>query len=456
MVAEWLFKRKALACFVAAVLVGTPVAQLEKDARQRTTARLGVHHVSSCTLCESSFLLSRPSYAFLPLLQRPTAHLVRVRRVIHRTPRALVREGRNAARPAQSFTFTRVLHSILHQVYFETISIVHIQPFTRQLHPTLRDSPLQLSPPLDSCHEAFTIANVASISSNQTQQSFVTTPIRNNSANMSDKIDSSPLSPAASVSTPPGAATPAAIPSITTEPVPASNGARAPSPSGSVVSNTSTESKKRAHAEVEDRPTTVAPGKRVKKTTAHAGPKPAPKAVRKPAQKAALPTPRVGTRSSGRARKAPERFENLASPPKPATARKSGSKVFDPGFITTNSNSRLKKTDLFHMLLKANAWTCLTSEQKLKILALLPLNPINFKLAHDLRAGTAADDARPREVSLNFDLFRTDVAKFKEDLVNGHLGKTWQASAEQAIKDRAAGAFDNWKEREAELWWGQN
>jgi hypothetical protein len=108
------------------------------------------------------------------------------------------------------------------------------------------------------------------------------------------------------------------------------------------------------------------------------------------------------------------------------------------------------------MLLKANAWTCLTPDQKLKILALLSPDPINLKLANDLRAGIAAEDARPREVSLNFDLFRTDVAKFKEDLENGHLGKTWQTSAEQAMKDRSAGSFDDWKEREAELWWGQN
>ncbi|OAG01599.1 uncharacterized protein CC84DRAFT_203345 [Paraphaeosphaeria sporulosa] len=278
--------------------------------------------------------------------------------------------------------------------------------------PTVKEPSLEPPLPVDSSHDAST-ATIAPISSNQTQQSLKTTP-------------------------------------ISTEPVSASNGTGAPSPSGSVASSTSIESKKRAHAEVEDRQTTMTSAKRVKKAAASAG--------TKPARKGAPPAPRVGTRSSGRARKAPERFENLASPPKPATttARKPGGRVFEPVYITTNANSRLKKIDLFHMLLKANAWTCLTSEQKLDILALLPLNPINVKLANDLRAGTAAEDARPREVSLNFNLFRTDVAKFKEDLSNGHLGKTWQASAEQAIKDRAAGAFDDWKEQEAELWWGQN
>lgn len=108
------------------------------------------------------------------------------------------------------------------------------------------------------------------------------------------------------------------------------------------------------------------------------------------------------------------------------------------------------------MLLEPGAWICLTSDQKLEILALLPDNTMNTKLANALREGTAADNARPREFDINFNLFRTDVAKFKEDLENGHLGKTWQASAEQAIVDRAAGRFDVWKERQSERWWGQN
>ncbi|KAJ4348601.1 uncharacterized protein N0V89_009979 [Didymosphaeria variabile] len=293
---------------------------------------------------------------------------------------------------------------------------------------------------------------------------------------------SSPLSSADSVPTPPGACVddspalaPASNPAIAAEPTlapkpdPSQDGTRALSPSGSVNSSTSTASKKRAHAEVEDPQTPMAPGKRVKKAAPQTAPKnapknaskttskTAPKAARKAAGKATPPAPPVGTRSSGRARKAPERFTDLPSPPKATAApRKAGSKIYEPVHITTNSSSRLTKSDVFHMLLEANAWTCLTSDQKLKILALLPSNTINVKLANDLRAGTAAENARPREVSLNFNLFRTDVAKFKEDLENGHLAKTWQASAEQAIKARAAGAFDDWKESEAELWWGQN
>lgn len=210
-------------------------------------------------------------------------------------------------------------------------------------------------------------------------------------------------------------------------------------------SSASSGGNKRTHSDIDPHQTDMAQAKRVKKATSKAAPD-------------CAPAPLVGTRSSGRIRKAPERFTNYTPAAKPAItpARKTRSRVFDPVYMTTNSNSRLKKTDLFHLLLKDQAWTCLTSDQKLKILCLLPTNPINVKLATDLRAGTATTDARPKEVSLNFDLFRTDVAKFKEDLQNGHLSKTWQVAAEQAVARRAAGAFDDWKEREAELWWGQN
>jgi hypothetical protein len=62
---------------------------------------------------------------------------------------------------------------------------------------------------------------------------------------------------------------------------------------------------------------------------------------------------------------------------------------------------------------------------------------------------------RPRELSLRFEPFRSDVALFKEDLSAGQYKKTWLAQAELAVKDRAAGKFDKWKLAETEEWWGQ-
>ncbi|KAF1966447.1 hypothetical protein BU23DRAFT_574063 [Bimuria novae-zelandiae CBS 107.79] len=273
--------------------------------------------------------------------------------------------------------------------------------------------------------------------------------------------DCSPLSSVDSLPTPPGAWVDGYFPEAPAPTAKAAsvsnldsvkNGVPAPSPTGSVQSVASTGSKKRSHPEVEDPKIEMPQVKRQKKAT----PKAIPRATPKTAPKATAPP--VGTRSSGRTRKAPERFTQTTPPKKvkAAPARKPGSKVFDPTYITTNANSRLKKTDVFHMLLQPSAWTCLLPEEKLQILDLLSKNCINVKLANDIRAGTAADNARPREFNINFNLFRTDVAKFKEDLENGHFGKTWQVSAEQAIIGRAEGKYDDWKEQMSELWWGQN
>ena len=254
--------------------------------------------------------------------------------------------------------------------------------------------------------------------------------------------DSNPLFPASSEKP-----AQAIMPTATSTHDPSECNARTSSPARSIGSSTSIGSKKRSHAATEDAQTAMTQNKRVKR------------AATKTAAMVPRLTPPPATRSSGRSRKAPARLIDLAPPPKfkaPPSRKTAGSKVFDPVYITTNANSRLKKTDVFHLLLEPRAWICLPPDQKLEILALLPKNIMNTKLAAELREGTAADNARPREFDINFNLFRTDVAKFKEDLENGHLGKTWQASAEQAIVDRAAGKFDVWKERQSERWWGQN
>ena len=106
------------------------------------------------------------------------------------------------------------------------------------------------------------------------------------------------------------------------------------------------------------------------------------------------------------------------------------------------------------MLLEPSAWTSLTTEQQISLISMLPQDTANSALLQRLQAGDT-NDTRPPAFTLSNDCFRTDVAKFKEDLKNGHLAKTWQAAAQQAIIDRAAGEFDAWKADEAELWWGQ-
>lgn len=84
---------------------------------------------------------------------------------------------------------------------------------------------------------------------------------------------------------------------------------------------------------------------------------------------------------------------------------------------------------------------------------MLPSTPENQRLLERIRAGET-QDTPPRYLSKG-DVFRTEVAKFKEDLRNGHLAKTWQRDARVAVEERAEGVFDGWKGREAEAWWGQ-
>jgi hypothetical protein len=128
--------------------------------------------------------------------------------------------------------------------------------------------------------------------------------------------------------------------------------------------------------------------------------------------------------------------------------------VFDPTFITTNSTSRLGKADVYHMLLEQSAWSSLRKEQQTTLVSMLPQSCANTGLLAKIK-NNETEGTRPQAFTMSNDCFRTDVAKFKEDLKNGHLAKTWQAAAEQAVIERAAGEYDVWKAQEAESWWGQ-
>ncbi|KAH7412128.1 Asx homology domain-containing protein [Phaeosphaeria sp. MPI-PUGE-AT-0046c] len=181
--------------------------------------------------------------------------------------------------------------------------------------------------------------------------------------------------------------------------------------------------------------------------------KPAPK---KSAAKKAAPPPRQPSSRPSRNRKAPERFEEFQETKslKELPVKKAASKVFDPVYITTNSTSRLAKADIYHMLLEPTAWSSLTSEQQATLVSMLPSTSANTAILTAINSGVV-ENPRPQAFTISNNCFRTDVAKFQEDLKNGHLAKTWQAAAEQAVIERAAGKYDAWKAEEAELWWGQ-
>lgn len=178
-----------------------------------------------------------------------------------------------------------------------------------------------------------------------------------------------------------------------------------------------------------------------------------PKPKKTPAPKPARAPPE---RTSTRTRKAPERFEDLQemAPSRPLPPKKGTSKVFDPYYITTNSTSRLGRADIYHLLLEDGAWTSLSAEQQTTLISMLPDSPENQRLLESIKAGETGRETRPQWLRAS-NMFRDEVAAFKKNLTNGRLGKTWQAAAEQAVAERAAGEFDAWKAEEAELWWGQ-
>lgn len=177
------------------------------------------------------------------------------------------------------------------------------------------------------------------------------------------------------------------------------------------------------------------------------------RAKRKPARKKPAGLPE---RTSTRNRRAPERFEPFGKhqPAKASPVKKGSSKIFDPIYITTKPASRLGKADMHHMLLEDTAWTSLSAEQQAILVSMLPETVENQQLLARIKAGET-ENTRPRDFTLSNDCFRTDVAKFQEDLKNGHLVKAWQDAAEQAVIARAAGEYDAWKAEEAEMWWGQ-
>jgi hypothetical protein len=51
--------------------------------------------------------------------------------------------------------------------------------------------------------------------------------------------------------------------------------------------------------------------------------------------------------------------------------------------------------------------------------------------------------------------FKSDVTRYQDDLLNGYFDPRWQEKARAAVQERARGDFDEWKEEETELWWGQ-
>ncbi|PVH99395.1 hypothetical protein DM02DRAFT_434944 [Periconia macrospinosa] len=256
-------------------------------------------------------------------------------------------------------------------------------------------------------------------------------------SSLGSSIDTPPHESSDTPSTPPAAAF--------DEPPKPSN---QPIPSANINGNGKSNGKKRSLASPSPSPGLQAPQEQQQQSTR----------AKKQKQKKQTPTPPVSSRPT-RVRKPPARLIDTptTTAPKATRARtpprKPKSKVWDPDYVTTNPKSRLTKTDLHHLLLEPKAWTCLTPSQHERIMALLPPS---YSSARQLQNDNSTPIPRPSIFTLNSNLFRTDVAKFQEELREGHLTKTWQTSAVEAVIERAEGGFDKWKAEESERWWGQN
>lgn len=61
----------------------------------------------------------------------------------------------------------------------------------------------------------------------------------------------------------------------------------------------------------------------------------------------------------------------------------------------------------------------------------------------------------PREYLISNTAFKADVGSFQTDLKEGRYDPKWLEDAQTAMRKRANGDFDAWKEKNKEDFWGQ-
>ena len=89
------------------------------------------------------------------------------------------------------------------------------------------------------------------------------------------------------------------------------------------------------------------------------------------------------------------------------------------------------------------AWECLSEEEKKEIISLLP-------------SGLVLEDGKPPMEFLKYSTNWGDALRvFQADLEAGRYEPEWLAQAAEAMEERAAGKFDDAKEKHFEEYWGQ-
>ncbi|KAL8814524.1 MAG: hypothetical protein Q9223_006260 [Gallowayella weberi] len=131
-----------------------------------------------------------------------------------------------------------------------------------------------------------------------------------------------------------------------------------------------------------------------------------------------------------------------------APSRAAKKDPYDLEQLLTSDKSKLIDIDLHGMLARffsdPKNWAQVSNEDKGFIRSLLPPN---VELDDN---GSIPDDFWKYNPE-----FRLDCRNLQEDLRAGRMDPEWQREAHQAMEERAAGDFDNFKEREFEEFWGQ-
>ncbi|MCJ1445388.1 MAG: hypothetical protein MMC23_005893 [Stictis urceolatum] len=109
-----------------------------------------------------------------------------------------------------------------------------------------------------------------------------------------------------------------------------------------------------------------------------------------------------------------------------------------------SSKSKVANADLNAYFQNPLAWDLLDETEKNEIRALLPPST-----PYD-------EDGRPSMEFLKYNNdWRDSVRNFQNDLREGRYENEWREEAVQAMAERAAGEFDEWKEEQFEEYWGQ-
>ncbi|RAL08321.1 uncharacterized protein BO97DRAFT_354313, partial [Aspergillus homomorphus CBS 101889] len=134
--------------------------------------------------------------------------------------------------------------------------------------------------------------------------------------------------------------------------------------------------------------------------------------------------------------------------------RRAANKQWSEEQLMTSTKSQLIHLDLVKLLAHPEAWTCLEENEKEEILKLLPngAHPNPYPSPDDPEAKIPP----PPESFLRYsNNWRDGIRQFQLDLQQGRYDPEWLREAEIAIRERAAGKFDRFKEEEFEEFWGQ-